>query len=187
MLCAKQLLSVHSKEALSSDSIYFMRLTIKITVPSSQIKREGCCTFIEDRWARHTLKRLHYSKIWSLCLSICSPEWEPLINTGNCWRQWPAIASCSCLSPGIGRWIPTLASRLPVEKCEGPHDSQTLCYLFHTGPQRASKSVTPGYESQRAGSTRKWQILHLLMPAVWLWENHFTLLFFRSSGIWWGI
>ena len=187
MLCAKQLLSVHSKEALSSDSIYFMHLTIKITVPSSQTKREGCCTFMEDRWARHTLKQLHYSKIWSLRLSICSPEWEPFITAGNCWHQWSAILSCSCLSPGIGRWIPTLASRSPVEKCEGPHGSQIPCYLFQTGPQRAPKSVTPGYESQRTGSTRKRQILRLVVPAVWLWENHFTFLFFRSSGIWWGL
>lgn len=34
-------------------------------------KEEACCTFMEGRWVRLTLKTLHYSKIRSLRLSIC--------------------------------------------------------------------------------------------------------------------
>lgn len=81
----------------------------------------------------------------SVSAAVLQTEQGPFIKAGTCW---PGIASSSCLCPGIGGWIPTLASGSPAERCEGLPGSQTPCCLSPASPQWAPKSITPGCEAQ---------------------------------------
>lgn len=96
----------------------------------------------------------------SLSASVLQMAQEPFIKTRG-QAHSSAVARPSSLCPGIGRWIPTWASRAPAKRCECLCGFQTpVLSLPSWSPESIKVTfLIPWCNTQSARSTRNWQNL----------------------------